>query len=368
MRQIDPEIDDKILRHIYCDYMYGILPAHAPLNEECGLVPEVRTYVACFESFVSDKIIPFIKDGGTYSQAITNAGIFYPIKNRFFNSCKIDITASIRSGKATWESGYNQQDSFFNSNGGYVVIKIGAGASDTKQLMSLLSSNFAHELTHAYDDYNSQMQSHQPLKYITKKSLYQDRLLTWRLGDSTNKKMLGKVLYLLSPMERNALIGQIAAEISGKSTRTPKDALEAIKETTSYQQYIYLKKSVEAINSTTDDLVKQELLSTYTEWVGYNKNRNKYPSSNFHERKNLTYEGFLSELNAMFNKWERKYLTVVGKIAYNHYIRNEMGEINMGSEDEFEPKASLLRPSVNEGIFPPEMEYYYDEKWQVSEF
>lgn len=362
-------IDDKILRHIVCDYQYGVIPNVSMLNEEHGIVPEIGVYVSCFSSFVESKIFPFIDEGGTYSQTIRNAGIFYPIKNRFFDGCEIEIIASIREGSASWQSGYDQNESFFNESSGYVVIKISAGASDKKQLMSLLCSNFAHELTHAYDDYRSRAAGYQPLKDVTRKSAYKDRVLTWNLGDTKNKRMLGRVLYLLSPIERNALIGQIAAELDGKSTKSPKDALAAIKETTSYKQYLYLKNSVEAINSTTDNLVKQDILSAYTDWIGYNKNRNKYPDRSVHERKNLSYEGFLSELNYMFRKWERKYLNVVGKIAYSHYLNNEMGEINVGEEGSGElMKNPLKHPDINESLISGGMEYYYGVGWMPQEF
>lgn len=368
MQQIDPEIDDKILRHIFCDYQYGVLPNCIILNEEHGLVPEIYTYVMCFESFVNHKIIPFIRDGGTYAETITNAGIFYPIKHRFFDSCKISIIAGINSDNPKWKSRYVDDESFYGENGSRVVIELNASASDENKLLSLLSSNFAHELTHAYDDYKSRIGGNSSIGKAVIDSNYQERGLTWSLGKEDNVKMLGKALYLLSPMERNALIGQISTEMSGKKTRNPQDALNSLKETNSYKQYLFLKKFVESTNNTTDDLAKNELLNAYVNWISYNKNRNKFPDKKYNPRKNLTYEGFLSELNAMFRKWERKYLTVAGKIAYNHYIHNEMGEINMGSEDEFEPKASLPRPSVNEDIFPGEMEYYYDEKWQVNEF
>ena len=364
-------IDDKIYRHICCDYQYSpIREDFLPfLTESQGSIPEIDTYVACFRDFVEGKIFPFIKGGGTMGQEITNAGIFSPIKNRFFDSCKIYIIASIANGNPSWHSNYEDDKSFYSTNWKHIVINISCGAPNEEVLISLLCSNFAHELTHAYDDYRSQLYGDSSLRKAIDKSQYTERGVVWSFGNGDNAKMLGKVLYLLSPMERNALIGQISTELSGKATRDPKTVLAAVKETTSYRQYRFLKQSVEKINNTTDGNAQNELLDAYTKWIGYNKHKNKLPDKTYNVRKNLTYEGFLSELNAMFKKWERKYLTVVGKIAYNHYLFKELpiGYSSDNADGMFNAKEPFKNTVINEVAGPDGMEYYYDWRWNVNE-
>lgn len=344
------EIDGKILSHVYIDYKYNPIydTVPHPLLEEIGYVPEIDRYIDGFQEFIREKVFPFIKDGGTYSAQITTPSVF-GVSNPFFKACNVDIIASIRDGKISWGSHYDQEQSFYNEYGGYVVIKLTAGASDGKQLLSILTSNFAHELTHAYDDYQATIKGGAPLSAATKKSGYQDRLLTWHLGDTANKRILGKMLYMLSPMELNAIIGQIKGELRGAKTSTPKEALNAIKNTLAYKQYTWLKTYVDALNNENNELIKNDFLVAYTRWAGNDKS------------KNMTYRGFLSELNSMFRKWERKFLTMVGKIAYKHYVDNEFPLINASDSDK---EISDKNHTINEG-FEQDREYYYDQRGNV---
>lgn len=342
------EIDKKILNHICIDYKYNPIydTTSQHIFEEVGYIPEIDKYINGFQEFIREKIFPFIKDGGTYAARIKSPSVF-GVDNPFFTGCDIDIIASIRDGQIAWGSHYDQEKSFYNEQCKYVVIKITAGASNGKQLMSVLSSNFAHELTHAYDDYRATINGGTSIENAAKQSGYQYRTLTWELGNTKNVKMLGKALYVLSPMELNAIIGQIKGEIHALKTSTPQEALEAIKKTIAYKCYQWLKSTIEAINNTDNSLIKNELLHAYTVWIGYNKNKNKFPGSNYVVRKNLTYEGFLTELNSMFRKWERKFLTMVGKIAYKHHVDTSLPLINYSDPDE---EVSNKKYELNEGF------------------
>lgn len=356
------EIDKKIYKHICIDYKYNPIfdAIKTPIFEESGYIPEIDKYINGFQEFIREKIFPFIKEGGTYSAQIKFPSVF-GVNKPFFTACNIDIIASIRDGKMSWSSYYDQEESFYNEQSRYVVIKITAGASDGKQLMSILSSNFAHELTHAYDDCNATLKGGTTINKAVSDSNYKERTLTWQIGDTTNKRLLGKILYILSPMELNAIVGQIKGEIHGLKVRTPKEALEAIKTTNAYKHYNWLKTYIDAINRETNELIQNDFLVAYTNWVGYNKNKNKFPNADFVKRKNLTYEGLLSEINSMFRKWERKFLTMVGKIAYRQYVETNLPLINAFNPDE---EISDKNGIINEG-FEKDRDYSYDSLGNV---
>ena len=352
-------IDEKILNHIYCDYQWGLIGVSNKniLFESFGQIPEIDNYVDDLKTFIEEKIFPHIKDGGTYAEQITSPSVFYSVKNPFFTACKIGIIVSIRDGNMSWGSYYNQDDSFFSDKCGYVEIKITVGASSCEQALSLVLGNFAHELTHAYDDFRYSKNGG-TLKSAVKKSNYEERLAVITLGKNV-QQILGKILYILSPIERNAIIGQISAEIRNESVRSPKEALEAIKKTTAYSRYTLCKNGVEYLNGIDNIMDKTSLLIAYTKWVGYNKRTNKNPESGYDVRKNLTYEGFLSELNSMFKKWEHKFLNSIGKIAYMQYMKTAAPLVNESSYT-FDSAIFHKQKNIVESGFEWERNFYYD--------
>ena len=351
-------IDEKIYNHIYCDYKWGIASENI-LSESYGQIPDIDKYVEDFKDFVEEKIFPYIENGGTYAQQITSPSIFVSVKKPFFTGCKIDIIVSIRDGNISWGSHYNQDDSFFNEGGGMVVIKISVGASSCKQALSALLGNFAHELTHAYDDFMSSKRGG-GIKSAMKKSNYEDRLLTMKLGNDP-QRVLGKLLYILSPIERNAIVGQISSEIQNEKTSTPKDAFDAIKKTTAYSRYLLCKNGVDYLNSLDNIMDKTSVLKAYTEWIGYNKRKNKNPNKEYDARKNLTYEGFLKEINSMFRTWEHTFLNSIGKVAYTHYLKMSAPLVNESEYpfDEHDEHIRKAKMPINEG-FETDRDFYLD--------
>lgn len=346
---------EELLEHIYCEYRWGIISnsTQDSLNESYGQIPEIDEYVQCFREFVKEKIFPYIKDGGTYSAVINTPSVFYMVDKPFFNACNIEIIGSIREGKLSWNSYYNQNESYFNENVRFIKIKVTAGAANYEQLIWLLSTNFAHEVTHAYDDYKTGGR----LKKVREKSNYDEKFATWTLGGTENREELGRALYLLTPIERNAIIGQISAELNGKSARTPSEAAECVKLTRAYKEYEWLSAYIKKINNTTDGLAQNEILYTYTKWISHNKHKIKNPDVKYNVRENLTYEGFLSEMNSLFNTWKRKFLNCIGKVAYLHYCKTAAPMINRSENDETKiPKA---KTNVNEGI-EKERVFYLD--------
>ena len=319
------DIDKRILNHIWCDYNYGITlhELEKYLFEEQGVMPGVDKYVKGFLEFFDENIVPNIKYGGTFSDVINNTKKLN-VENAFFTTCKIEIIASIRDGTAdSWMGGYDIFESFFNDQCRYVVMKLSAGSSSLRRLRQIFSMMFSHEITHAYDDYMAYVKGKNPLKQVAYNSNYQERILTDTISGSENKPRIGRLLYILSPIERNAIIGQLNTEIGEEAPSTPQEALSVAKKTGVYKNYLWLKEIVGELNTTDSAFIKQSALELYTKWIGYNKHPNKNSGTNYDVRKALTYEGFLKEINNMFRKWEHKFLNSVGKIAYMNFLKNK---------------------------------------------
>ena len=346
-------LDKKIFEHICCEYKWGFSPfpgndditdymnrQRIALFEEQGQIPKIDQYVEGFKNFIITKILPYIKDGGTYAEQIKNPselGVEYP----FFNMCNIDVIASIREGTISWKGGYDPDKSYFNEYGGYVTIRISVGAPKEQYLLSTLLTTFAHELTHAYDDYMAFKLGNPQMSQIIKDSGYTDKVMVWNVYRNFGRD-LGKLLYLLSPIERNAIIGQISGDIESQPVDTPQEALTAVKNSKAYRSYLEIRNLVAEFNCVEDDSTKIIILSAY-------KMVNKKAG------KNITYEGFLTDINAQFKKWERKFLNTAGKIAYTKYWKKEMTKWDYHN-DEKEP---LLKNNINEG-FERERTCMYD--------
>ena len=63
----------------------------------------------------------------------------------------------------------------------------------------------------------------------------------------------------------------------------------------------------------------------------------------------------------MFRKWERKFLTMVGKIAYRQYVETNLPLINAFNPDE---EISDKNGVINEG-FEKDRDYSYDSLGNV---
>lgn len=310
-------IDKTLLEHISIEYRYGpVLNDEQMITESHGMVPGVENYVYGIIRFFREKILPFIKDGGTYSERIRFPGVLGDFK-KFFNTCDIGIIASIRDGGASWESSYDQRASSFSDGYGHVKINLSCGASTQEQLENLIATNFAHEITHAYEDFMRNKNGAPSIKDITSDDKYMSKLMTWKFGSSQNAKILGKMLYWLDGLELKAIVGQIASEINGKPVRSAKDALDAVKATNAYSIFVKLWQNTEYIMSCDDTMTRNELLSAYRIIKG----------------KNVSWEKFVSDISERWNIWKHKFLQNAGKIAYDYFCKNQAPMINPRPDD-----------------------------------
>ena len=305
-------IDKIILEHISINYRFGIILNDGQmLAESHGNTPNIDKYASGIISIFREKIFPYIKDGGTYAARIKNPGELGDFE-KFFDSCDIGIIASIRDGSMSWQSAYDQNESYFSDRNSHVKISLSCAASTQEQLESLIATNFSHEISHAYEDFQRSRHMVPSIKNITSDSRYMANLMAWKFGTSSNQRILGKMFYWLNEMELKAIIGQISTEIKGKSVKSPKEAFEAVKTTNAYSIFKKLWQNVSYIENCDDDMTRIDLLSGYKLITG----------------KEVNWETFVSEIEGLWSRWKRKFLQNAGKIAYDYYCETQAPMVN----------------------------------------
>lgn len=305
-------IDKIILEHISINYRFGLIINDGQmLVESHGNTPYIDKYASGIISIFREKILPCIKDGGTYSERINLPGSLGDFP-KFFNSCDISIVASIRDGRAEWQSAYDQHKSHFGEGYGHVKINLSCGASTQEQLESLLATNFTHEISHAYEDFQRSSHNAPSIKKITSDNRYMGSLMAWKFGSSSNQRTLGKMFYWLSEMELKAIIGQMSTEIRGKSVKSPNEAFEAVKTTEAYSIFKKLWQNVSYIENCEDEMTRNDILNGY-----------KFITGNA-----VKWEYLVSEIDRLWNRWKRKFLQNAGKIAYDYYCETQAPMVN----------------------------------------
>jgi len=305
-------IDKIILEHISINYRFGLIINDGQmLSESHGNTPYIDKYASGIISIFREKILPYIKDGGTYSERIILPGMLGDFP-KFFNSCDISIIASIRDGGAEWQSAYDQHESHFGDGYGHVKINLSCGASTQEQLESLIATNFSHEISHAYEDFQRSRHGAPTIKNITSDDRYMANLMAWKYGSTANQRILGKMFYWLNEMELKAIIGQMSTEIKEKSVKSPNEAFEAVKTTEAYAIFRKLWQNVSYIENCEDEMTRNDLLAGYKFIAG----------------KETTWNALVSEIGRLWNRWKRKFLQNAGKIAYDYYCETQAPMVN----------------------------------------
>lgn len=172
-----------------------------------------------------------------------------------------------------------------------------------------------HELTHAYEDYNRQVKGARSLESTA----------IWN-GDYLNtmdyegiKQCVSYVFYYFRCYERNAYIAQMKGELETSEEHFSNigEIINFIKNTTTYKNYSTLCKYVDNFAKIKDENTRKQILG-YTREI-----------SNFRFN---TYEQFMKYMEKTKRDIERKFNTIIPKMAYetlsfgNHLAQHE-GEV-----------------------------------------
>ena len=209
------EFDKSLKKHIAIEsYLGNTWGIKAVLKEEHGLIPNLLKYVSVFKN----KITKTIESCRGKENGITikfNIADFLKI-NPFFDLIDLSLTISLNNdadgdiGAGIYRAG---KSGFVKTNDGQQKYLIVIAIFDVKSISDDAAVNyacriFAHELTHAYDDFQ---------RHINKKKTIADFAQENNLDkinlEAMNGKVLANFLYLTNPSEINAMVGEFPLSI-----------------------------------------------------------------------------------------------------------------------------------------------------------
>ena len=299
---------DELLKHILLEFQIH----NKMLDEKHGRIPQIQQYIYdLFENAIFPMEQMMKSNNDTIRAEVFHKDIF-PNCDCFFTHCNIDITLSL-DNKSSFRGGYYPKKSFYSDTTSFVTMKITVGGKDFNDINNSLRFVFAHELTHAYDDYCKTMHYGTISSKIDIDARKNNYYNTVNLhGFSQNQDAMCDILNRLSPLELKAYIGQFEAEIKPNVDKI-KDAVSAwelAKETIAWNKLDYLERSIKILNSITDKDYQNHLLTYYN---------NVYPLKPL-----STYNQLLKTLNGRFYKFKRIFINRISKILYDLYSENNI--------------------------------------------
>lgn len=299
---------NQLLKHIMLEFqIHGKI-----LDEEHGRIPYIQQYIYdLFENAIIPMESVMRKNNDSVRTENFHQDIF-PNCNCFFSHCNIEITLALE-GKSTYKGGYYPTLSFYSDSASLVTIKITVGGNSFNQINENLRFVFAHELTHAYDDYCHTMQYKTVTSKIHLDSKYNNYYSTINLhGYDNAQDAMCDILNHLSPMELKAYVGQFEIEIKPNvdKIKNAKTAWEIAKETKAWSKLDYLERNINTLNefSNVGEDVQNKFIQAYN---------NIYPSKPI-----ATYNKLLKVLNGRLYKFKRVFINRISKILYDLYSKN----------------------------------------------
>lgn len=308
------EFDKSLKKHLAIESYFGnTWGINAVLKEEHGMIPNLLKYVAIFKN----KIAKTIETCRGKENVITikfTIDDFLKIKP-FFDLIDLSVTISLNNdadgdiGAGIYRAG---KSGFVKTNDGQQKYLITIDICDVKSISGDAAVNyacriFAHELTHAYDDFQ---------RHINKKKTIADFAQENNLDkinlEAMNGKVLANFLYLTNPSEINAMVGELPLSIfnSCVGDYSSKSVFDALKKTRMYRSYQNLLRwmnqllFISPMNNEIANTNKNLLLSEFNRLTNYNYKR-------FNQMTTFLYK--------RFKKYEQKLLTQGPKIAYDIY-------------------------------------------------
>lgn len=227
------------------------------------------------------------------------------LKNVFFDNIVLDCE---RSNKYTNEAEYvtNKMVDFDKNTNRLKSIYINVYLSqkhDSREVYLIL----LHELTHAWDNYNHIKRYNQSLNDDKK---YVDRYNSI-IKSLDNNTLIGKILYFINPGEVNAWMASFAGylydNVKDNTIDDPHKALEIIKGSDLYKNYVNIGIWVDAIYNKSKNITPQFMHDLCEEY-------NRIYGTNFTEDK------VRKQLYNQYHKVRNKIESNIGKIC-TKYIK-----------------------------------------------
>lgn len=232
-----------LLENLGIDFRFGnYLGMRHLLCEVHGYVPNIDDYLSCIQDAVSPHIHELIKDG--YAHFTIDETAFSRMPEKFFDTALFDITLGIGGSP-------NRRGSYIPSGSGIVngrrFVRFSINVKDRTPLetMNTLSIVLSHEMLHAYQDMSTIEKSGRRMGDTFSTDRYRANKLALTSTNDFIRK-LGFIVYNTEPMEINAFIGSMKAELEADKDYIDgsKRAEQAIKGTEAYRR---LKNSWELL-------------------------------------------------------------------------------------------------------------------------
>ena len=185
-----------------------------------------------------------------------------------------------------------------NNTRKYLPLKLSVNLASNNIVINLM-----HELTHAYEDYNRQINDKPS---ITDKALENGYYLNNSVGNyDYDKKYISYILYYLTDFEVNAHLSQLKGELQNcdKYFVNIQQIVDFLKKTDVYKRYSVIKSYIDFFSNISDEKSQSIILS----WV-----------SDLSTLKFRTYKNFVNYINKKYNKIERHMNRLIPKIAYEY--------------------------------------------------
>lgn len=281
--------EKRLKRHIAIEFLYNRSKRRLALFEECwrpGLVAEQYGLFDGVERVASHIARAISKDNKRYMKP-------FKVRHWFAKSVKIVPYIGNDAGYTSEESSFNQQEGKFDE----ITIHVGDSLFNDNRLMSFI----AHELTHAYEDYNLRLKGN---------NLIDNNLHTGYptiIGNLTElKKIIYNVLYYLHSAERNAHIAQVENEIVSSKKRFTSigDIFDYLRNTMIIKNYGIVFRTAKFYANFEGEQEQRNVLSALNDVAGYSfKN----------------YSSMRRWLLDRVDKCEKKIISTICKFAYDRY-------------------------------------------------
>ena len=294
MKSLEDYISEQLVKHLNIDY--NVL-------ENAGLYDGIEDLC----KFLTNKIKSHQEKEFTISYKDSDRELSN-MNNIFFKNI---ILKCERSNKNNNDAEYYNNDiiDFDKESDKFNYIKLYLHLSQ-KHIADEVYSILLHEITHAWDNYNSCKKHSTTLKDSIKQSKY-IKILSY-LDSTGPKQKLGQILYFLNEIEVNAWVASFAGYLYNymeeNTINNPHKALEIIKKSDLYKNYINIGEYINALYNNDKRLSKEfvhEICQSYNEI--YNTNYTEY------KIKKLLYTRY----NKVMNKIESN----IGKIC-TKYIKD----------------------------------------------
>ena len=171
---------------------------------------------------------------------------------------------------------------------------------------------FAHELQHAYEDYNLKQKDDSILNKA-EKSGYNKNYLVDLKSSNAIIKWITFIIYNFNKFERNAYVVEISKEletlIKNNKTHSINDVLQIVRKTSAYRNFEILFKFCDMFSKVEDKKTQIFVLNVVNEKSNLSFN---------------TFNQFVKWLQENKRKWQNKLNNIVPKIAYEKLCEGKL--------------------------------------------